>query len=153
VRATKNTENSKKDRKLALLSLHLLFNLIQVYFTITLWKLRSNRKQWKTQIGYLHDQNKSGFFGGQAFIRPIRAIWKVIKELCLARKRPALQKSHFCFHRLTFIKKFKNALFERKKMKEKKARFSSSVGSSKRYLSPALFQTALLFVTGWKIKQ
>jgi len=31
-------------------------------------------------IAYLHDQNKSGFFGGPTFIQPIRAILKVFKK-------------------------------------------------------------------------
>jgi len=30
-----------------------------------------------TDIACLHDQNKSGYFGGPAFIQPIRAILKV----------------------------------------------------------------------------
>jgi len=49
------------------------------------------------QLVRLHDQNKSGFFGGPAFIQPVRAIWKVFKRSWLAGKKPALQKSHFCF--------------------------------------------------------
>jgi len=32
-----------------------------------------------------------------AFIQPIRAIWKVSRKPWLAGKKPALQKSHFCF--------------------------------------------------------
>jgi len=35
----------------------------------------------------LHDRNKSGFFGGPAFIQPIRAIWKVFKKPWLAEKK------------------------------------------------------------------
>jgi len=31
-------------------------------------------------IACLHDQNKSGFFGGPAFIQPIRVIGKVSKS-------------------------------------------------------------------------
>jgi len=31
-------------------------------------------------LSNLHDQNKSGFFGGPAFIQPIRAILKVFKK-------------------------------------------------------------------------
>jgi len=42
-------------------------------------------------------KTKVAFFGGPAFIQPIRAIWKVFKKLWLARKKRALQKSHFCF--------------------------------------------------------
>jgi len=48
-------------------------------------------------LACLHDQNKSGFFGGLAFIQSIRAIWKVFKKLWFGWKKPALQKSHFCF--------------------------------------------------------
>jgi len=51
----------------------------------------------------LHDQNKSGFFGGPVFIQPIRAIWKVFWKLWLAGKKPALQKSHFCFDHVNRI--------------------------------------------------
>jgi len=59
------------------------------------------------------------------------------------------------FYHFAFIKKCKNASFERKKRgeREKMVRISSSVGSSKYYLSPALFQIALLFVKDRKIKQ
>jgi len=50
------------------------------------------------QLACLHDQNKSGFFGGPAFIQPIRAICNVFKKTWLAEKKPALQKKkHFCF--------------------------------------------------------
>jgi len=56
-----------------------------------------NGYQLTTPIACLHDQNKSGFYGGPAFIQPIRAIWKVFKKSWLARKKPALQKSHFCY--------------------------------------------------------
>jgi len=35
----------------------------------------------------LHDR---GFFGGSAFIQPIRTIWKVFKKLWLAGKKPLL---------------------------------------------------------------
>jgi len=48
-------------------------------------------------LACLHDQNKSGFFEGRTFNQPIRAIYNLFKELRLARKKPALQKSHFCF--------------------------------------------------------
>jgi len=47
-------------------------------------------------LAYLHDQNKSGFFGRPAFIQPIRIIWKVFKKL-------ALQKSHFCFDHVNWL--------------------------------------------------
>jgi len=53
------------------------------------------------QLACLNDQNKSGFFGGPAFIQPIRAIEKVLKKLWLVGKKPALQKSHFCFDHVT----------------------------------------------------
>jgi len=49
-----------------------------------------------TYLTSLHDQNNSGFFGGPAFIQPIRTIWKVFKKPWLAGKKPALKKSHFC---------------------------------------------------------
>jgi len=48
-------------------------------------------------IACLHDQNKNGFFGGPAFIQPIRTFWKVFKNPWLAGKKPALRNSHFCF--------------------------------------------------------
>jgi len=32
-------------------------------------------------LACLHDQNKSGFFGGPAFIQPIRAICSFLKAL------------------------------------------------------------------------
>jgi len=48
-------------------------------------------------VACLHDQNKSGFFGGPAFIQPFRAIWNVFKKPWLAGKKLDLQKSHFCF--------------------------------------------------------
>jgi len=51
-------------------------------------------------LACLHDQNKSGFFEGPAFIQLMRAICKVFKKLWLAGKKPALQKSHFCFDRV-----------------------------------------------------
>jgi len=38
----------------------------------------------------LHDQNKSGYFRGPAFIQPIRTSWKVFKKPWLAGKKPAL---------------------------------------------------------------
>jgi len=41
-------------------------------------------------IACLHDQNKSGFFGGPAFIQPIRTICKVFKKLWLVGKKPLL---------------------------------------------------------------
>jgi len=47
-------------------------------------------------LGCLHDQNKSGFFGGPAFIQRIRTIKKVFKKLWLVGKKPALQKAT-CF--------------------------------------------------------
>jgi len=48
-------------------------------------------------LACLNNQNKSGFFEGPAFIQPIIAIWKVKKKPWLAEKKPAFQKSHFCF--------------------------------------------------------
>jgi len=51
----------------------------------------------ETLLVCLHDHNKSGFFGGPAFMKPIRAIWKVFKKTWLAGKKPVLQKRHFCF--------------------------------------------------------
>jgi len=35
-----------------------------------------------TDIACLHDQNKSGFCGGPAFIQPFRTVQKVFKEAC-----------------------------------------------------------------------
>jgi len=35
-------------------------------------------------VACLHDQNKSGFFGGPAFFHPIRAFWKLFRLLWLA---------------------------------------------------------------------
>jgi len=56
-----------------------------------------------SQIASLHDQNKSTFFGGPAFIQPIRTICK----------KPALQKSHFCFDHVNRLKicQFYNPIF------------------------------------------
>jgi len=58
-----------------------------------------------SKIACLHDQNKSGFYGGSAFIQPIRAMRKVFIKPWLARKKPALQKSHFCFDNVNRLKK------------------------------------------------
>jgi len=82
-------------RKLSLI----LSNLFQPQCNISKKNTRSSKKP-NLLLACLRDQNKSGFFGGQAFIRPIRAIWKVIKKLWLARKKPTLQKSHFWFDRV-----------------------------------------------------
>jgi len=53
-------------------------------------------------LACLHDQNKSGFFGGPAFIQPIRAGPAFIQPIRAKssdwlEKKPALQKSHFWF--------------------------------------------------------
>jgi len=48
------------------------------------------RKRCYSLFRCLHDQNKSGFFGGPAFIQPHTAIWKVFKKPWLAGKKPAL---------------------------------------------------------------
>jgi len=59
------------------------------------------------------------FFGGPAFIQPIRAIKKVFKKPWLAGKKPALQKSHFCFdHVKRLIKRAKSHKTQLKVMKE-----------------------------------
>jgi len=42
-------------------------------------------------IACLHDQTKSGFCGGPAFIQPIRAIWKVFKKPWFAGKKQDCQ--------------------------------------------------------------
>jgi len=47
------------------------------------------------QLACLHDQNRSGFFGGPAFIQPIRAIWKVFKKPGLAGKKRPFKKATF----------------------------------------------------------
>jgi len=46
----------------------------------------------KTKVAFC----RAGFYP-PAFIQPIREIWKVFKKPWLAGKKPALQKSHFCF--------------------------------------------------------
>jgi len=38
----------------------------------------------KPVLACLHDQNKSGFFGGPAFFQPITAFWKLLRLLWLA---------------------------------------------------------------------
>jgi len=43
----------------------------------------------------LHDQNKSGFFGGPAFIKPIRAIWKFSKSSDWLKKSRPSKKAAF----------------------------------------------------------
>jgi len=45
----------------------------------------------------IFERSLSGLFGGPAFIQPIRAIEKAFKKLWLAREKPALQKTLFCF--------------------------------------------------------
>jgi len=67
-----------------------------------------NQNNFSRLLACLHDQNKSGFYGGPAFIRPIRAIWKVIKKHWLAGKRPTLQKSHFCFDHVNRLYKLES---------------------------------------------
>jgi len=52
---------------------------------------------YNSLLVFLHDQNKSGFFGGPVFFQPIRAIWKVFKKPWLAGKKPALQKMPLLF--------------------------------------------------------
>jgi len=47
----------------------------------------------RSQLACLHDQNKGGFFGGPAFIQPIRAIEKVQ----YSKSSDWLEKSHFWF--------------------------------------------------------
>jgi len=42
--------------------------------------------EWLSRVSYLaclHDQNKSGFFGGQAFFQLIRAFWILFQLLWL----------------------------------------------------------------------
>jgi len=48
-------------------------------------------------IACLHDQTKSGFFGGPAFFQPLRVFWKLFILLPLAGQKPVLQKRHFYF--------------------------------------------------------
>jgi len=58
-------------------------------------------------LACLHDQNKSGFFGGPAFILPIRTIWKVFKKQTLIGwKKPVVQKCHFCFDHVNRLHKW-----------------------------------------------
>jgi len=40
-------------------------------------------------------KTKVAFFGGPAFIQPIKAIWKVFKKLLLTGKNPDLQNATF----------------------------------------------------------
>jgi len=86
-------------------------NVFYVHFDLTLKKLcgmyKVIQKLFVSYCGFaltllasLHDQNKSGFFEGPAFNQPIRAIYNLFKELRLAGKKPALEKSHFCFDHL-----------------------------------------------------
>jgi len=47
-------------------------------------------KKWHIACLSLHDRNKSGFFGGPAFIQSIRVIWKVYKSSdWLEKSRPS----------------------------------------------------------------
>jgi len=47
-----------------------------------------------SHLACLHDQNKSGFFGGRAFFQPICAFRKRFRKLWLTGKKPAPQKGH-----------------------------------------------------------
>jgi len=48
-------------------------------------------------IACLFVHKRSGLFGGQAFIQPIRTIQKAFENLCLSGKKPAFLKGHFDF--------------------------------------------------------
>jgi len=64
------------------------FMRIHLTYSYVSAKMRKHKLQFKQipLIACLHDQNQSGFFGGLAFIHPIRAILKVFKKLWLATK-------------------------------------------------------------------
>jgi len=49
-------------------------------------------------LACLHDQNKSRFFGGPAFIQVNQSKLKSFLKALIAGKKPALQKSRFCFN-------------------------------------------------------
>jgi len=55
-----------------------------------------------TYLACLHDQNKSGLFGGPVLIQPIRAIWKFSKSLdWLGKGRPFKKATFVHVNRLT----------------------------------------------------
>jgi len=68
------------------------------------WRIESDYQlnSVTTLLASLHDQNKSSFFGGPAFIHQIRTIWKVFKQPWLAKK------SHFCFDHVNRLSIHKN---------------------------------------------
>jgi len=76
---------------------YVLWNILYSSFQYTISSQSKSSCSFISHVAGIHDQNKSGFLGGPAFIQPIRAIWKVFKKPWLAGKKPALQKSHFCF--------------------------------------------------------
>jgi len=48
-------------------------------------------------VACLHDQNKSGFFGGPGFIQPIRATLKSIQKALISWKKAGPPKKPFLF--------------------------------------------------------
>jgi len=66
-------------------------------------KYERNNSYSTKQLACLHDQDKSGFSGGPAYIQPIRAIWKALKKFrWLEKSRPSKKATLFwsCKHRL-----------------------------------------------------
>jgi len=57
-----------------------------------------------SQIACLHDQNKSGFFGRPALSSQSEQLKKYSKSFDCLEKKPALQKSHFCFDHVNRLK-------------------------------------------------
>jgi len=52
---------------------------------------------FNTLLASIRGQNKSGFFGGPAFIHPIRTIWKDFKKPWLAEKKAYPPKKSLLF--------------------------------------------------------
>jgi len=51
----------------------------------------------KIELACLHDQNKSGFFWRAGFYPANQSNLKSFQKALIGWKKPALQKSHFCF--------------------------------------------------------
>jgi len=58
------------------------------------------------QLACLHDQNKSGFFGGPAFFQPIRVFWKLFQIVLIGWIKAGPLKSHFCFAHVNWLNMF-----------------------------------------------
>jgi len=66
----------------------------------------SSKLETCSLLACLHDQNKSGFFEGPPSNLPIRPIEKVFKNIWLAEKKLALQKSHLYFDHVNRLYEF-----------------------------------------------